>query len=136
LPNAAALYLPVEFGIPSTENKNAFGQIHLRSILMKKLIVVAAVIFVMGVLVTGCASTPASALLGPGNYYSDVVQTGILRGEATSKVWFGVFGKETYPPVERVAKDNGIKKIATVEHYAKLGILSLWIDYTTIVTGE
>jgi hypothetical protein len=34
------------------------------------------------------------------------------------------------------AKENGISKIATVEHYSTLGIFGLWTDYTTIVTGE
>jgi uncharacterized protein YceK len=102
---------------------------------MKKFtIIVVAMVAVC--LLAGCASVPASALLGPGNYYSDTARTGAKRGEATSKVWLGLFGTESYPSVERVAKENEIVKIATVEHYAKPGILGLWIDYTTIVTGE
>jgi hypothetical protein len=103
---------------------------------MKKLTIMVAAILAMCLLAAGCASTPASALFGPGNYYSETVQTGIIRGEATSRVYLMLFGTESYPPVERVAKDNGITKIATVEHYAKLGILAIWTDYTTIVTGE
>lgn len=103
---------------------------------MKKLTIMTVTIVVLCLLAAGCASIPASAFFGPGNYYSDTVQTGVNRGEATSRVWFGVFGKESYPPVERVAKDNGVSKIATVEHYAKPGILGFWVDYTTIVTGE
>jgi hypothetical protein len=84
----------------------------------------------------GCASFATPALFGPGNYYSDTATVAAKRGEATGRVWIAVFGTESYPPVERVAKDNGITKIATVEHYSKLGILALWTDYTTIVTGE
>jgi hypothetical protein len=103
---------------------------------MKKLTIMVVAILAMCLLAASCASTPASALLGPGNYYSDTAKTGILRGEATSRVYLGLFGTESYPPVERVAKDNGISKIATVEHYAQLGILAIWTDYTTIVTGE
>jgi uncharacterized protein YceK len=103
---------------------------------MKKISFMIVAILVMCFLMAGCASIPASAFFGPGNYYSDTVAVGVKRGEETSKVWLGYFGKESYPPVERVAKDNGISKIATVEHYAKLGILALWVDYTTIVTGE
>jgi hypothetical protein len=109
---------------------------YTRMVLMKKITIVAMALLVVCLLLAGCASVPASALLGPGNYYSDTVIVGTTRGEATSRVWFGLFGKESYPPVERVAKDNGIGKIATVEHYTKLGILGFWTDYTTIVTGE
>ena len=58
------------------------------------------------------------------------------RGEETSIVWFALFGTENYPPVERVARDNGITKIATVERYSKLGTFGLWTEFTTIVTGE
>jgi hypothetical protein len=105
-------------------------------IFMKKHTIMGVAIVALCVLVAGCAAMPASAMFGPGNFYSDTVKTGILRGEATSRVFFNFFGKESYPPVERVAKENGISKIATVEHYARLGILGIWIDYITIVTGE
>jgi hypothetical protein len=103
---------------------------------MKKLTVFVVILAALCLLVAGCASVPASALLGPGNYFSDSVTPGVKRGEATGRVYLGYFGTESYPPVERVAKDNGISKIATVEHYAQLGILGIWTDYTTIVTGE
>ncbi|MDR1444950.1 MAG: TRL-like family protein [Treponema sp.] len=102
----------------------------------KKLFFVVAAVLAIGLLAAGCASVPASALLGPGNYYSDTVTVAEKRGEKTSRVWLSLFGTESYPAVERVAKDNGIKKLATVEHYAKLGIFGLWTDYTTVVTGE
>jgi hypothetical protein len=103
---------------------------------MKRLSFVVAAILAVCLVIAGCASIPASALFGPGNFYSDTAAVAVKRGEATGRVWLGYFGTEGYPPVERIAKDNGITKIATVEHYAKLGILALWVDYTTIVTGE
>jgi ABC-type glycerol-3-phosphate transport system substrate-binding protein len=99
---------------------------------MKKLAMIAVAVVAMCLSAAGCASFAT----GPATFYSDTVKPGIIRGEATGRVWLGVFGEETYPPVERVAKENGISKIATVEHYAKLGIIGLWMDYTTIVTGE
>jgi hypothetical protein len=103
---------------------------------MKKLIIMTATIATLCLLVAGCAAMPASALLGPGNFYSDTVKTGTIRGEATSRVYLSLFGTESYPTVERVAKENGINKIATVEHYARPGIFAIWTDYITIVTGE
>jgi hypothetical protein len=107
-----------------------------RRVSMKKPVIMVVAILAMCLFMAACASVPASAFLGPGNYYSDTVITGAIRGEATSRVYLGLFGKESYPPVERVAKDNEISKIATVEHYSQLGILGIWTDYTTIVTGE
>jgi hypothetical protein len=103
---------------------------------MKKIVLVTAAVWALCLLAAGCASSPASALLGPGNFYSDTVALGEKQGEATSRVFLGAFGKESYPSVARVAKENGISKIATVEHYTKLGIFAIWRDYTTIVTGE
>jgi hypothetical protein len=119
----------------SIGNKN-LPRANQRRVSMKKLTIVMVAILAICLSVAGCASIPASNLFGPGNYYSDTVKTGSIRGEATSRVWVGLFGKERYPPVERVAKDNGINKLSTVEHYAKPGILGIWTDYTTIVTGE
>jgi hypothetical protein len=103
---------------------------------MKKLIIMTVAIATLCLLVAGCAAMPASAMFGPGNFYSDTARTGVLRGEATSRVYLNFFGTESYPSVERVAKENGIGKIATVEHYSRLGILGIWTDYITIVTGE
>jgi hypothetical protein len=105
-------------------------------VVKKKLLYAAAVAALICLLPPGCASFSASAFYGPGNYYSDTVAVGVKRGEATSTVWLGLLGDGNYPPVERVAKDNGISKLATVEHYFTPGFLFLWIDYTTIVTGE
>ena len=102
----------------------------------KKFLGIIVFVAVIGLLVAGCASIPVSSLIGPGNFYSDVAKVGEKRGEETGRVYLGIFGKESFPPVERVAKAAEIKKIATVEHYSKLGILGIWMDYTTIVTGE
>jgi hypothetical protein len=110
------------------------GGLTQRKGFMKKFAVIA--LLAISLLAAGCASYPASAFWGPGNLYSDTATLGEKRGEATSRVFLFLFGKESYPPVERVAKENGIAKIATVEHYSRLGILAIWIDYTTIVTGE
>jgi hypothetical protein len=117
-------------------NNKIVGGLTQRKVFMKKFSCMVMVLLAMCLLAAGCASVPASALFGPGNYYSDTVTVAAKRGEAASTVWLGCFGKESYPPVERVAKDNGINKLATVEHYAKPGFLGLWITYTTIVTGE
>jgi hypothetical protein len=103
---------------------------------MKKLLFMVVAITAMCFLAAGCASTPASAMFGPGNYYSDTVSVGEKRGEAKSRVYLGLFGKESYPSVERVAKENAITKIATVEHYEKFSVLGIWKEYTTIVTGQ
>ena len=103
---------------------------------MKRIQFRLAVIFMIGFIVSGCASLASSSFFGPGNFYSDTVTVGAKRGEASGMVIFGVFGKVSYPPVEEVARDNGITKIATVEHYAKIGFMGFWITYTTIVTGE
>ena len=99
---------------------------------MKKLIIVLAIASAV-CLFAGCASH----LNGRANYtWYNTSVTVNLRGEETSTVWLGLFGTQTYPAAEKVAKDNGINKIATVERYSKPGILGLWTDYTTIVTGE
>jgi len=97
---------------------------------MKKIIILLA--FALAVVTfTGCASRTNTT-----NWYGFGTVTMEKRGEATSTVWFGLFGEENYPPAERVAKENGITRIATVERYWKLGVFGLWINYTTIVTGE
>ena len=101
---------------------------------MKKLFIVAMVAASLSVM--GCASFATSNMLGPGNFFSDSVNVGEIRGEATSRVWLFFFGEESFPSVERVARENGITRIATVERYSRPGILGLWIDYTTIVTGQ
>jgi len=75
-------------------------------------------------------------LFGPNPAVSDSGAGIAKKGTASGKVWLGLFGKISYPTIEEAAKSGGIKKIATVEYYNKPGILGLWTDYTTIVTGE
>ncbi|MCL2410898.1 MAG: TRL-like family protein [Treponema sp.] len=97
---------------------------------MKKLMIVFAIVFAVAVF-SGCASRTTMV-----NWFTtgDVIME--LRGEATNIVWFGVFGEQNYPSVEQVARDNGITRIATVERFWRLGTFGLWIEYTTIVTGQ
>ena len=100
---------------------------------MKKAIIIAISIAALALM--GCATTKNSSLLGPGNYWSgDVAMT--LVGQETSRVWLGFFGEMAHPPVHQVARNAGITRIATVEHFSQLGILGLWTDFTTKVTGE
>jgi hypothetical protein len=98
---------------------------------MKKLIIALAIVLTV-FMFTGCASvTVANSNLA---WYST---TSIdVRAEKTNTVWLGMFGKQTYPLAEEVALANGIKKIASVEHYWKAGVFGLWVEYTTVVTGE
>ena len=98
---------------------------------IKKSMICIALIASVMVLSVGCAS-----LTSPNAFYSDSVTVGVVRGEVTSRVWLGIFGTENYPAVDRVASENNIRKIATVERYMTPGIFNLWMDYTTIVTGE
>jgi len=98
-------------------------------------IVVIALLAVIGFSMASCASFNFTPVINTtGDYVNSTVSIA-KRGEATSRVWIGLFGKETFPTVEYVAKENGITKIATVEHTVKPGILLLWMDYTTIVSG-
>jgi ABC-type glycerol-3-phosphate transport system substrate-binding protein len=97
---------------------------------MKKFIIITALLLALSIF-AGCASSA----MGTSQFFSNEVSIE-KRGEETNTVWFGVFGAENYPPAERVARDNGIKRIATVERYIKVGVFGLWADYTTIVTGE
>ena len=97
---------------------------------MKKLIIILAIALAVGICV-GCASNTTIT-----NWYSTGTVTMVKRGEAKNTVWFGLFGEENYPSAERVAHENGITRLATVERYWKLGVFGLWIEYKTIVTGE
>jgi hypothetical protein len=88
----------------------------------------------LAVMLSSCASQAASAMKGPGQFYGGNATMEKYGMEANSIV-LGLFGKG-WPTAEKVAKDNGITKIATVEHYATPGLFFLWTRYTTIVTGE
>ena len=98
---------------------------------MKKLLIVLFVAIAVFV-ISGCAATKSSIA----QFVSTGTVTMAKQAEASNTVWFGIFGDYTYPPIDQVAKDNGITRIATVEHYSKLGVFGLWTVYTTIITGE
>jgi len=97
---------------------------------VKKLMIILAIVLAVG-MCAGCASRTTIT-----NWYSTGTVTMEKRGWAKNTVWFGLFGEENYPSAERVAQENGITRLATVERYWKLGVFGLWIEYTTIVTGE
>jgi len=101
---------------------------------MKKLIIILMTVMTIS-LVTGCASFNFNSPVGRHAFNTETASI-VTRGEATNRVWFSIFGEEFFPTVERIARENNIKKIATVEYSIKPGILMLWMDYTTIVTGE
>jgi hypothetical protein len=125
----------------------------------------AAMVLAFGMMMTGCASTPEGFFTAPKVTMSNVNGNSVKIGAATAKVWLGIFagsavssedievntgdnqsadtkkqpvlrGSFSYPPIAEAANNGDIKKIATVEYYKKPGILFLWTDYTTIVTGE
>jgi hypothetical protein len=93
-----------------------------------------------GLMVAGCASTPARSGFMDGGKPLQVVSTvnttSSKTGTLTSTVWLGIFGEVTYPTIAAAAQKGGITKIATVEYYVRPGILNLWAEYTTVVTGE
>ncbi|MDR3019918.1 MAG: TRL-like family protein [Treponema sp.] len=98
---------------------------------MKKFLIILTVAFAVFV-ISGCASINSTT-----NWYTTNANITIeKRGEETATVWLGLFGEYNFPPAEKVARDNGISKIATVERYYKPGVFGLWFEYTTIVTGE
>ena len=98
---------------------------------MKKIILILTVVAAICVF-SSCASQSNGV---NGMINSSLDATISLRGEETHTVYFGIFGEYNYPPFEKVARDNGINKIATVERYYKVGVFGIWIEYTTIVTG-
>ena len=97
---------------------------------------------VFGISVIGCASRPA--VFGFMYGFKPIYIVSVLNTDTTplkirmitKKVWFSYFGYATYPTISDTAKQAGISRIATIECYVKPGILGLWAEYTTIVTGE
>jgi len=98
---------------------------------MKRILIVLFVAITV-LVISGCANISA----GSTGFISTGTVTISKRGEASNTVWFGLFGEENYPAYDKVAQDNGITRIATMERYYKLGVFGLWTTYTTIVTGE
>ncbi|MDR1362571.1 MAG: TRL-like family protein [Spirochaetaceae bacterium] len=98
-----------------------------------KKVLFMAVTAAVCLLSAGCAAMPVSGgVSGVGTYYSSASAT--KRGEATNTVLFKLIGVQGFPPAGDVARDNGISKIATIEHYSRDVFFST--EYTTIVTGE
>ena len=99
-------------------------------------------------IMTGCASTQRvksdNALMSviqagagaPVVIMSELNADSVKTAEVTHRVWLGWFGVRNWPSIAETAGSGGITKIATVEYYSTPGILGLWVDYTTIVTGN
>jgi len=101
-----------------------------------KFLGIIAIVAIIGFSVTSCASYNIAPFINTtGDYFSSTVSV-TKKGQATNKIWIGFLGTESFPSVVKVAQDAGIKKIATVEYNIKPGILCLWCEYTTIVSGE
>ena len=94
------------------------------------------ILAVVSLFVMSCANINMAPLSNvTGDYFnSDVPMT--RTASATSRVWLGIFGPEYYPLVQRVAAENGITRIASVEYTVQPGILGLWLDFTTTITGN
>ena len=95
---------------------------------------VIAFVALVGIMSVSCATMNLPML----NHYggSDTISVNSLRGEATSRVFLGFIGTENFPPAYRVAREAGITNISTIEFFVTPGILWIWADYTTIVTGN
>ncbi|MCL1836243.1 MAG: TRL-like family protein [Treponema sp.] len=104
---------------------------------MKKLFwVMLVMVPALGLMLGSCASGPALSLFnGPHPTLSSVNAVSEKTGTASSTVVFG-FGRTTYPTISEAAGNGGITKIATVEYYNKPFFFRLFVQYTTIVTGE
>ena len=94
------------------------------------------ILFLLVILVSVFIITSCAAISSKSTHFINGDTRMEKRGEDTNTVYFLLFGSETYPSAERVARENGITQIATVEKYWKLGVFGLWINYTTIVTGS
>jgi hypothetical protein len=103
---------------------------------MKKSFVFLTLCIMLSVFVMSCASYNTTYRFRPGVHLSQVNGNSVKVGQAESKVVLGIFGDRTFPTVKQAADNGRITKIATVEYYAKSGVLGLWTDYYTIVTGE
>jgi len=101
-----------------------------------KFLGIIAIVAIIGFSMVSCASYNIAPLTNVTGDYVNSTVTVTKQGQATSKIWLVFFGKESFPSAAKVAQDNGIKKIATVEYNVKPGILCLWMEYTTIVSGE
>ena len=102
---------------------------------MKKITLITAAVVVL-FMAAGCASFNFQPMMdSTGGYINSDVRI-IREGSASSRVYLGFFGSETFPTVERVAREARIERIATVTYTVTPGILAIWMTYTTTVTGE
>ncbi|MCL2381635.1 MAG: TRL-like family protein [Treponema sp.] len=94
---------------------------------------------VFGMSVVGCASSPLTKRFfsnEPVQVISEINAESTRVSELTNIVWLGAFGSRTFPSIAETARAGGITRIATVEYYVRPGILRLWREFTTIVTGD
>jgi len=97
---------------------------------------VLVMVLVFGIMIVGCASSPAGSLFnGPHPTLSSVNAISEKTGTASSTVFFGI-GNTTYPTISEAARNGGITKIASVEYYIRPVFFRAVVEYTTIVTGE
>ena len=97
---------------------------------------ILVMVLVFGIMVVGCASSPAFSLFkGPHPTLSSVNAISEKTGTASSTVFLGI-GKTTYPTISEAARNGGITKIASVEYYIRPVFFRAVVEYTTIVTGE
>jgi hypothetical protein len=101
---------------------------------MKKFFVIA-MIAIACLSAVGCATRGLPVQYAPTNL-SGVNASASKVGVSEGKVWFGIFGSTDGMSAIKAAQNGGITKIAVVETTFKLGILGLWIDFTTTVAGE
>jgi hypothetical protein len=101
-----------------------------------KFLGIITIVAIIGLSVTSCASYNWAPFTNiQGDYFNSSVSVA-KKAQATNKIWLWIFGTDSFPSAAKVAQDNNIKRIATVEYNVRPGILGLWMDYTTIVSGE
>jgi hypothetical protein len=116
---------------------------------MRKKVSLIGMLFILSfavIMMTGCVSiwqSGSTSIFRDGIKTVQVIGNGnvssIKTGKVTERVYLGFIslsGGSVYPSIADTAKAGGITKIATVEYYVKSGFLWLWVDYTTIVTGQ
>jgi len=104
----------------------------------KKFLIRMLCILSFVITITGCASTPQTNATRLVQVISNANADSVKISKLSDTVYFGFFNPKgtTYPSIADTAKAGGITKISTVEYYSRSGFLWLWIDYTTIVTGQ
>jgi hypothetical protein len=100
----------------------------------------SGIVLVFGLVLAGCASVPQTSGFMDGNkpihIISEINTDSSKTGTLSSIVFLNYLGTTSFPTIADTAKSGGITKIATVEYYKRPGILGLWTEYITIVTGE